>query len=201
MGLIEANRDKEAIEIFVKNFPNSFVADLLLYFDKEVILKFIELYSGRRVNVPTIRNIWVNYRNHRIKEALDKDNTRRSREILAENFGLSIEHINVIYSEISKKHAPKIKYRTILNLVDTVFHKNLRSFCKEMRELSGMKGKTGLLHNEMQNPEFLFFVNENRQKFIERCIKDIDNHLVFSDRDYYKEKAVSLLLGKVENEL
>jgi len=201
MGLKKINRDKEAIEIFVKNFPNSFVADLLLYFDKEVVLKFIELYSGRRVGIPTIKNIWVNYRNNRIKEALDNDCTKKNREILAESFGLSIGHISVIYSGMSKRHIPRIKHRTILNLVDTVFRKNLRSFYKGMQELSGMKGKTGLLHNEMQNPEFLFFMNENKQEFIEKCINDIENHLVFSDRDNHKEKAISLLLEKMENEL
>ena len=202
MGLKKQNKEEqEAIEAFVKNYPNSFVADLLLYFDRKIVLQFIELYSGRRVNIPTIKNIWINYRNQKIKEALDKDGTRKNREIFAENFGLSIEHINVIYSEISKRHAPKIKYRTIENLVDTIFRKNLRSFYKEMHNLSGITGYSGQLHDSYQNPEFLCMLRQSKIEIIDRCVADIVNHLILSDREYYKELAVGLLLNKINNEM
>ena len=117
--------EKKAIEAFAKENPNSFVADLLICFDKDIVLRLLEFYSGRRVQIPVTKNIWINYRNRRIKEFLDENNTRDRREMLAENFGLSENRIRVIYREISKRLAQRIKHRTIKNLVNTIFKKNL----------------------------------------------------------------------------
>lgn len=193
--------EREAIEAFVKNFPNSFVADLLLYFNKDIILQFIELYSGRRVNIPTIRNIWTNYRNQKIKKTLDEDNTRDAREILAENFGVSREYISDIYSKISKRGTPRIKHRTIERLVNTIFQKNLRNFYKEIHKLYNVPKHSVSFHNNLQNPEFLYILKQNKADVMNKCVEDITNHLVLNGREHDREIAVALLMKKFDEEL
>jgi len=198
---LKREEEVEAVEIFAKRFPNSFIADLLLYFDKETILQIIELYSGRVVKIPTIKSVWVNYRNQKIKSILDKKNSRKNRELLAETFGLSVEHVSWIYSRVAGQKVPRIKYRTIEHLVGTIFRKNLRNFYRELRKISGNTGKVGVLHDIYQNPEYLFAMKEKREELIKDCVNDINAHLILSDRENHRDKAISILLSIINGEL
>ena len=72
MGLRAVER--KAVESFARQFPNSVIADLIMHFSKETVVKLIELYSGRQITLPTISSVWISHRNKMIKEELDKDN-------------------------------------------------------------------------------------------------------------------------------
>ena len=70
-----------------------------------------------------------------------------------------------------------------------------------MRKLSDISGKSGSLYSELQSPEFLCILGQNKSDFIAKCIDDIMSNLVLSDREYSREIAIKILMEKFDNEL
>lgn len=190
---------KEALLAFVNDFPNSVVADLLMHFDKEVVVKLVEFYSGRQLTIPTVKTVWTSYRNRIIASTLKKEDTGVVRERLASNFGLTNQRLSEIYSHAKKTRITRVKDRTITNIVDTIFKKNFKKYNREVKILvEVLEGGKPSLHDVNQNPEVLFLIKEQRKILIEQCVEDLDNHLVFSDRVFLRQRAVSLCIRKIE---
>ena len=48
----------KALYALADTYPNSFVVDMLTFFDEKTVFKFLSLYGGRRINIPKTETIW-----------------------------------------------------------------------------------------------------------------------------------------------
>ena len=101
---------KESLNNFVEEFPASHLADLIEHFETDQLCDLIERYEGRCLSFPSIKNIWVKFRNRIIKKELDVDLSRKNRERLAELFDISVDNINKIYWRTCYRDRKKKKY-------------------------------------------------------------------------------------------
>jgi len=188
--------NKEAIEAFIKDFPNSVVSDLLMYFGEDVVVRFVELYSGQKINIPSVNSIWISYRNRKVVEELDKKNTKEVREMLADNFGLEDKEVTDIYAYCKGKHITRVKHTTINRIVDVIFRKNLRKYHKAV-----MKMTQGASTDSTQDPEILYLVEEAKREFLSNCMEDLNEHLVICGRKDKRDKCVELLMKKIDEDI
>lgn len=69
---------REAVKLYAKNHPTSILYDMLLHFDIVNVAKFVQLYAGRWLHVPVKNDIWRAHRNKFIRDALDKEDTKKN---------------------------------------------------------------------------------------------------------------------------
>jgi len=191
----------EGLQALGQEYPDAFVADMLTHFDENVVLKFMTLYNGRTLKVPNVDLIWKSYRNKVIIETLLVDNTIVVRQKLAEHFGISPVTVrDVFYKHRSK--VKKITNKTVLNIVETVYRKNVEIFHRDMKNM--FSDKYGIeyfsVHDTLQNPEDIYLLKEAKEKLAERCKKDIKNHPTFIGREYKIDYALAKILQKIEDE-
>ena len=93
----------EALIAVALEFPNSVVADFLLYFSPEVVMKLIEVFSGRTIRIPTVSAVWRSYRNKVIFDTLNIKNTRGVRQQLAFFFGIDKVRVSNLYATMLHK--------------------------------------------------------------------------------------------------
>ena len=184
------------VEAFIKDFPNSVVADMLLYFGEDFVVKFVELYSGMQIDIPTVKSIWTSYRNRVIVSELDNENSKRIRTKLADNFGIVTETVSVIYSKCKEKKVTRVRHRTVGRIADIIFRKNAKKYYKRVTELTH-----GASSDSMQNPEILYLIDEEKGILIKECMEDLNQHLVICDREEQRDKAMELILKKCDEDI
>jgi len=180
----------EAIKAFVRDFPSSVITELLIHFDKKTVVEFISVYSGRVISIPSINSIWISYRNRVIKETLSKENSKATRLMLAERFGLLPEDVSRIYSHCVRRGVTRVRSRSLKRLVMVIIEKNYRKYQKELNELEG----------DSNDPEILYIIKELQQEFVGRCLEDIREYLLFygTFKQHQWEKAIKFLIERVE---
>ena len=127
-----------ALASTAKDFPNSVVADLMMYFPQKFVLKLITMFSGQRVWFPKVETIWKSYRNKIIKEALDAKNTKVVREQLAVFFGISSKRVSDVYHEMKrkeKKPKPKVYTKTIRKTARRIYAMEQAELLKEFKDV------------------------------------------------------------------
>ena len=97
---------KEALRALVADHPESIVASLLMHFSSTVVMDLIHLYSGKALQIPNANSVMRSYRNKVIRDAIDTNNDRQTRERLATFFKLTPAHVSDIYREAKKRHQP-----------------------------------------------------------------------------------------------
>lgn len=192
--------DKEALEAFIVEFPRSPLVDLLITFDKDTIVKLIELFQGRQMKIPTIKTIWVSYRNRVIKNEIKKDDSQGNKARLAQRFGVTINRINQIYVRCLLRRS-EIKERPIRHVVDIIFRKNIRLHRREIKSILESFGGTYVETDIMANPECQMMIKEERQALTDRCINDLYEYLIFHGKERQKEGAFALILERLEREM
>jgi len=190
----------EGLQALGQEYPDAFVADMLTHFDEKTVLEFMTLYNGRTLKVPTVDLIWKSYRNKVIIETLLVDNTIVVRQKLAEHFGLAVDTVRKVFYKHRSK-VKKITNKTVLNIVETVYRKNVEIFHKEMKKM--FSDKYGIeyfsVHDSLQNPEDMYLLAEAKERLIDKCKKDIKNHPTFIGREYKIEFALAKILQKIED--
>lgn len=125
---------KQALEALILDYPNSAVAGLMTHFSPEIVIDFIQIYSGQQINVPKVESVWRSYRNRVICETLDIQNDKSTRDQLAVFFGISPSYIPVIYSnEKKKRHV--ISFRTIQSAAKRVHVDEMRETLKDAKAI------------------------------------------------------------------
>ena len=196
MVMKKININEAAVKAFIKDFPNSVVADMLLYFGEDFVVKFVELYSGKQIEIPTVKSIWVSYRNRTIVNELNEANTKKVRTKLASSFGLTTEWISKIYFQCRVKKITRVKHRTVGRIADIIFRKNAKRYYKRVTELT-----QGASSDGMQNPEVLYLIKEERGELVKECMEDLNEHLVICNREEQRDKAMEMILKKCDEEL
>ena len=191
--------DDKMLEAFIIEFPRSPLIDLLITFDKDVVVKLIELFQGRHMRIPMIRTIWVSYRNKIIKEGIDKDDSQGNKARLAQNFGITINRLNQIYAHCLLRR-PEIKERPMGQVVDIIFRKNMRVYRKEVKKTLESYGGVYIETDIMANPECQMIVKQEQQELTNRCINDLYEYLIFHGKERQKERAFSMILERIERE-
>lgn len=131
----------EAIETALvaaaKDFPNSVIADLMMYFPQDTVLKLITIFSGQRLRFPKIETIWSSYRNKTIKTTLDIKNSRVARDQLALFFGISAEKVVRIYSYMKQREnkKPKIRTKTVEETAKRIYMMEQSGLLNEFKEV------------------------------------------------------------------
>jgi len=125
---------KEALEALILDYPNSAVAGLMTHFSPEVVIDFIQIYSGQQINVPKVESVWRSYRNKVVCETLDVRNDKSTREQLAVFFGISSSYIPVIYSNEKKKRRI-VSLRTIRSAAKRVHVDEMRETLKDAKDI------------------------------------------------------------------
>lgn len=191
--------DEKMLEAFIIEFPRSPLIDLLITFDRDVVVKLIELFQGRQMRIPMIRTIWVSYRNKIIKEEVDKDDSQGNKARLAQRFGITINRLNQIYAHCLLRR-PEIKERPMRQVVDIIFRKNIRTYRKEVKRILESYGGVYIETDILANPECQMIIKQERQGLTNRCINDLYEYLVFHGKERQKEKAFSMVLERIERE-
>lgn len=127
-----------ALASTAKDFPNSVVADLMMYFPQKTVLKIITIFSGQYVRFPRVGTIWQSYRNKIIKEALGAKNTRVVREQLAMFFGISSARVSRIYHHEMKKEGkpkPRMRVKTIRKTARRIYAMEQAELLKEFKDV------------------------------------------------------------------
>lgn len=192
--------DKEALEAFIVEFPRSPLIDLLITFDKNTVVKLIELFQGRQMTIPTIKTVWVSYRNKIIKNEIERDDSQGNKARLAQRFGVTINRINQIYVRCLLRRS-EIKERPISHAVDIIFRMNMRRHRKEIKSILESFGGTFVETDTMANPECQMMIKEERKALTERCINDLYEYLIFHGKERQKEKAFNMILERLEREI
>lgn len=191
--------DKKALEAFIVEFPRSPLVDLLITFDKDTVVKLIELFQGRQMRIPTIKTVWVSYRNKIIKNEIEKDDSQGNKARLAQRFGVTINRINQIYVRCLLRRS-EIKERPIRHVVDIIFRKNMRRHRKEIKSILECFGGAYVETDVMANPECQMMVKQEQQALTNRCINDLYEYLIFHGKERQKEGAFALILERLERE-
>jgi len=192
--------DKEALEAFIVEFPRSPLVDLLITFDKDTVVKLVELFQGRQMRIPTIKTVWVSYRNKIIKDEIERDDSQGNKARLAQRFGITINRANQIYVRCLLRR-PEIKERPISHVVDIIFRKNIRLHRKEIRSILESFGGKYVETDILANPECKMMIKEERKALTNRCINDLYEYLVFHGKERQKEGAFALILERLEREM
>ena len=125
---------KQALEALILDYPNSAVAGLMTHFSPEIVIDFIQIYSGQQINVPKVESVWRSYRNKVICETLSVKNDKSTREQLAVFFGISPSYIPVIYSNETKKRQA-VSFRTIQSAAKRVHVDEMRETLKDAKAI------------------------------------------------------------------
>lgn len=191
--------DEKMLEAFIIEFPRSPLIDLLITFDKDVVVKLIELFQGRQMRIPTIKTVWVSYRNKIIKEGIEENDSQANKALLAQRFGITINRVNQIYARCLLRRS-EIKEKPMKQVVDIIFRKNMRIYRREIKKILESYGGTYIETDVMANPECQMMIKQERQALTDRCINDLYEHLIFHGKERQKEKAFSMALERRERE-
>lgn len=191
--------DDKMVEAFIIEFPRSPLVDLLITFDRGVVVELIELFQGRQMRIPMIKTIWVSYRNKIIKEGIEEDDSQANKARLAQRFGIAINRVNQIYARCLLRR-PEIKEKPMRQVVGIIFRKNMRTYRKEVKKILDSYGGMYIESDVMANPECQTMVKEERKALTDRCINDLNEYLIFHGKERQKEKAFSMVLERLERE-
>lgn len=192
--------DEKALEAFIIEFPRSPLIDLLITFDRDVVVELIELFQGRQMRIPTIKTVWVSYRNKIIKEGIEENDSQANKARLAQRFGITISRVNQIYARCLLRR-PEIKEKPMRQVVGIIFRKNMRVYRKGIKKILEGYGGLYIETDVMANPECQMMVREERKALTDRCINDLNEYLIFHGKERQKEKAFSMILEKLEREM
>ncbi len=87
----------DAIVEYTKETSDSLLGDLLMLFDRDVVIKLLITFSGEAVHFPKLDSIWKKYAASTIYSVLSVKDTQTQREQLARYFGLSLTQVADIY--------------------------------------------------------------------------------------------------------
>ena len=191
--------DEKVLEAFIIEFPRSPLIDLLITFDKDVVVKLIELFQGRQMRIPTIKTVWVSYRNKIIKEGIEENDSQANKARLAQRFGITINRVNQIYARCLLRR-PEIKEKPMKQVVGIIFRKNMRIYRKGVKDILESYGGMYIESDVMANPECQMMVKQERQALTDRCINDLNEYLIFHGKERQKERAFSMILERLERE-
>ncbi len=191
--------DKEMLEAFIIEFPRSPLIDLLITFDKDVVVELIELFQGRQMRIPMIKTVWVSYRNKIIKEGIKENDSQGNKARLAQRFGITINRVNQIYARCLLRR-PEVKEKSMNQVVGIIFRKNIRAYRKEVKKILESYGGIYMESNVLANPECQMMVKQERQALTDRCINDLNEYLIFHGKERQKERAFSMMLERLERE-
>lgn len=126
-----------ALTAAAKDFPNSVIADLMMYFPQDTVLKLITIFSGQRLRFPKIETIWSSYRNKTIKATLDIKNNRVARDQLALFFGISAEKVVRLYFYMKQreKKKPQVRTKTVVGTAKRIYMMEQGALLKEFKEV------------------------------------------------------------------
>jgi len=131
---------KQALEALIVDYPNSVVASLMTHFSPEIVIDFIQIYSGQQISVPKVESVWKSYRNRVICETLSVKNDKNTREKLAVFFGISSSWVSMIYSDEKKKRRV-VGSRTIQLAAKRVHMDEMRRTLKDAKDILFEKRK------------------------------------------------------------
>ena len=191
--------DEKVLEAFIIEFPRSPLIDLLITFDKDVVVKLIELFQGRQMRIPMIKTIWVSYRNKIIKEGIEENDSQANKAMLAQRFGITVNRVDQIYARCLLRK-PEIKERPMGQVVGIIFRKNMRIYRREIKKILDSYGGMYIESDVMANPECQMMVKQERQALTDRCINDLNEYLIFHGKERQKERAFSMVLERLERE-
>jgi len=189
----------QAIKSFTSIHPNTILIDLMITFPSEIVTKFIELFGGEVIYVPSWKGIWSTYRNIIIIEALNLKNNKETRQWLAKNFGLPTWKISNIFSatKFRKKHL--VTEKKINSILRRIFRQKQREICHLFRHTDKIysifkDGDIGaILENEQLSVENRLFVQRVIKKAFEECKDEITNYLKYIKR----EEILSVFVKKL----
>lgn len=124
----------EAIELALTDLPNSILYELSYLFEPDVVAKLLELYSGETVTFPKFETVWNNYRNRFIKQELDKQNSKKTRERLALKFRISKKRVSDIYLYMKKRKTIKMSDARIKSLAKKIYKVERGELMKEFQK-------------------------------------------------------------------
>lgn len=127
-----------ALKAAAKDFPNSIVADLMMYFPQKTVLKLLTIFSGQMIRFPKIETVWNSYRNKTIKLTLDIKNDRITRDQLALFFGISANWVSDIYRYMKRKEGkkkPRIRAKTVEKTTKRIYMMEQGELMKEFKEV------------------------------------------------------------------
>jgi len=125
---------RDALHVMAEDYPDSFLAELLVHFDVAVIAKLIYLYGGQMFHIPNKDNVWRNYRNKIVRKTLDLRDDKAARKELARFFGISYPYVLAIYRK-EKERYPEANFTKIDTIVRKLYKKKCGVLYKEMTEL------------------------------------------------------------------
>lgn len=130
----------DALHSAAEEYPNTILADLLVQFPIEQVVKFIIYFSGQTIKIPTVDKVWRGYRNHIIFDTLSARDTAFERKRLAKYFGISPSSISIIFSnEKNKQHS--ITKKTIRLSAKRVYDSGMNEMLNELKGILFKKHK------------------------------------------------------------
>jgi hypothetical protein len=137
---------EKAIKTTIENFPNSFIADMMKDFPIKFIVKFLMIYSGQSIKVPSVQVVWNKYRNKVILETLKEEDNKDSRKKLATYFGITTKKVaNIFNYEKEKKPIREKKSEKNLNTsVTRTFNRHLKDAIQQTEETVYKKRRKSL---------------------------------------------------------
>ncbi len=131
----------EAIKLAIKDLPNSIIYELSAFFEPSVVAKLLELYSGETVTFPKFETVWNNYRNRFIKQELDKQNDKKTRERLHLKFEISTKRVSEIYGYMKKRKTIKMSDARIKSFVKKVYKVERGKLMEDLKKVLESKDK------------------------------------------------------------
>lgn len=134
---------KKMLEMIVTRFPKSCIADLLIYFPPEVVMKFLIVFGGTIIRVPKVEAVWRAYRNGLIYDKLSLCDDRLVKERLAAQFKISTHYVGEIFrgEKNRRKRVLRVKEQKIAKVAGLIFRGEAHDVLKSMEEYASRKKK------------------------------------------------------------
>ena len=123
---------QDALYSAAEEYPNTILADLLMQFSIEDVVKFIIYFNGQTLKVPTVERIWRGYRKHIIYNTLSARDTTFERKKLARYFGITDAYVTVLFNQHRNKQN-KISKKTVRLSAKRVYDSEMNEMLNELR--------------------------------------------------------------------
>ena len=186
-----------AIESFSSIRPNTILIDLMITFSPETVVKFIELFGGERIYIPSWKRIWSAYRDAVIVQSLSLKNNKENRQWLAKNFGLPTYKISNIFNTIKFRKRFPVTKETIMRVLGRIFRQKrneLRHLFRHTNKVySAFKdGDVGqILESKHLSMDDRVFVREAIKKTFDECKEEIEVFLIRVKKEEFLPEAIA----------
>jgi hypothetical protein len=123
---------EHVLALAAAEFPDSVVADLMMYFEPTVIIKFIEIFSGRTITVPRIDKIWASYVTYMVEQELGDRDGSVIRESLAGFLGITPEEVALIAGRKRQRRKARMSERKLRETIDIVGNHAISETTKDL---------------------------------------------------------------------